>query len=162
MLISSVLRSQGTAVERILSTEKVADAVTRMSQQRIGALAVEDLSMRIVGTFSEREVVHSLAREGKAALSRPVSELMCPLLTTCSESDRIDTVLAKMKAAHMRHIPVVENNILVGIINIGDLVQPLLAEDAPETHDFQDLAGLNGVRQRPAGRSEPIAPSLPN
>ena len=139
MLISSVLRSKGDAVERIRSTEKVGDAVCRLFQHRIGVLVVEDQKMQMVGIFSERDLVGAIAREGAAALSRQVSELMSSCVITCAASDQIDTILAKMTTARIRHLPVVENGTLIGIVSIGDLVKARLDEKELESNVLVDI-----------------------
>ena len=71
MLISDVLRAKGNAVEQIRSNEKVSTAVRKLSERRIGVLVVDDQWMKMVGIFSERDLVNAVAREGEAALSRP-------------------------------------------------------------------------------------------
>ena len=142
MLISDVLRGKGNAVKRVRSNETVADAVRSLSEHRIGALVVEDQRMRMVGIFSERDFVGAAARDGAAALSRQVSELMSSVVITCALSDRVDAMLAKMTVARIRHLPVVENGNLVGIVSIGDLVKHRLEEKELEANVLLDLARL--------------------
>jgi CBS domain-containing protein len=139
MLISNVLRSKGNAVERVQATAKVAEAVNKLCQHRIGALVVLDQRMAMAGIFSERDFIYAAAREGAAALSRQVSELMTSCVITCSPSDQIDTMLAKMTTARIRHLPVVENGQLVGIVSIGDLVKRRLEEKELEANVLLDM-----------------------
>ena len=139
MLISDVLRGKGHAVERIQSNARVSDAVRRLSEQRIGALVVEDPWMRMLGIFSERDFVNAVAREGEAALLRQVAELMSSPVITCAVAERVDAVLAKMTIARIRHLPVVENDQLVGIVSIGDLVKQRLEEKELEANTLLDL-----------------------
>lgn len=139
MLISDVLRHKGSAVKRVQSTERVVDAVRKLAEYRIGVLVVEDPAARMVGIFSERDFVNAVARQGETALSRPVSELMSSPVATCSPSDRIEDMLAKMTMARYRHLPVVDNGQLVGMVSIGDLVKQRLEEKELETNVLLDL-----------------------
>ena len=102
-------------------------------------LVVEDPAARMVGIFSERDFVNAVARQGETALSRPVSELMSSPVATCSPSDRIEDMLAKMTMARYRHLPVVDNGQLVGMVSIGDLVKQRLEEKELETNVLLDL-----------------------
>lgn len=142
MLISDVLQSKGHRVEKVRSNEKVAEAVRRLSEHRIGALVVEDQSMRTVGIISERDFTNAVARQGAAALTRLVSDLMSSPVITCALTDRVDAVLAKMTVARIRHVPVVDNGKLVGIVSIGDLVKRRLEEKELEANVLLDLARL--------------------
>ena len=142
MRISDVLQGKGHVVERIRSSEKVADAVRKLSERRIGALVVEDQWMKMVGIFSERDFLNAAAREGAAALSRQVSELMSSLVITCSPSDRVDAMLAKMTVSRIRHLPVVDGGNLIGIVSIGDLVKQRREEKELEANVLLDLSRL--------------------
>ncbi len=142
MLISDVLRGKGNMVERIRSTEKVSTAVRKLAERRIGVLVVEDQWMKMVGIFSERDLVNAVARDGDAALSRQVSELMSSAVISCALTDRVDAMLAKMTVSRIRHLPVVENGNLVGIVSIGDLVKQRLEEKELEANVLLDLSRL--------------------
>ncbi len=144
MLISDVLHGKGHAVEQIRSTATVAEAVRKLSARRIGALVVEDQWMRMAGVFSERDFVNAVAREGAAALERQVSELMSSPVITCAPGDRIDAVLAKMTVARVRHMPVVENGQLSGIVSIGDLVKHRSEEKELEANVLLEISRLRG------------------
>ena len=142
MFISDVLRSKGHRVEQIRSNQTVAEAVRRLAEHKIGALVVEDDWMRVAGIFSERDFVNAVAREGAAVLTRPVSELMSSPVITCLPSDRIDAVLAKMTVARVRHMPVVENGHLLGIVSIGDLVKHRSEEKELEANVLLEISRL--------------------
>src|SRR5579875_778187 len=134
MLVSDVLRGKGHEVVKIRHDETVADAVRKLAEHRIGALVVEDRWTRMGGIFSERDFVNATAREGAAALNHRVADLMSSRVITCEPTDRIDAVLAKMTVARIRHVPVVENDRLVGIVSIGDLVKHRLEEKELEAN----------------------------
>jgi CBS domain-containing protein len=142
MLISDVLHGKSREVVKIGADEKVADAVRKLAAHRIGALVVEDRWLKMAGIFSERDFVNAAAREGANALDRRVQELMTSPVITCSPSDRIDGVLAKMTVARIRHMPVMDNGRLVGIVSIGDLVKHRLDEKELEANVLLELSRM--------------------
>ncbi|MEL7690197.1 CBS domain-containing protein [Citromicrobium bathyomarinum] len=98
------------------------DAVALLAEKRIGALPVMD-GDRVVGIFSERDVIYCMAREDGACLDRPVGEVMTTPPITVSRGEQVDRALALMTKRRIRHLPVVENEELIGFISIGDLVK---------------------------------------
>ncbi len=143
MSISDVLHHKGHTVVTVRDTETVQSAVGKLADHRIGALVVEDQWMRHTGIFSERDFINGIARLGAAVLAYPVSKLMSSAAITCRPTDRIDTVMAAMTMARIRHLPVIENGRLVGIVSIGDLVKHRLDEKALEANVLLDLARLH-------------------
>jgi CBS domain-containing protein len=139
MLISDVLRTKGHHVERIHPTDSIDLAVRKFSEHRIGALVVEDRWMKPVGIFSERDFINAVARDGAAVLAFQVQQLMSTPMITCRSSDRIDAVLATMTMARIRHLPVIEDNELKGIVSIGDLVKYRLDEKELEASVLRDI-----------------------
>jgi CBS domain-containing protein len=142
MLVSDVLRTKGHHVERIHPTDSVDAAVRKLSEHRIGALVVEDRWLKPVGIFSERDFINAIAREGAAILGFQVQQLMSHPILTCRPADRIDAVLAIMTTARIRHLPVVENNELKGIVSIGDLVKHRLDEKELEASVLRDISRM--------------------
>lgn len=143
MSISDVLHHKGHTVVTVRDTDTVQSAVGRLVEHRIGALVVEDQWMRHTGIFSERDLLNGIARHGAAVLAYPVSKLMSSAVITCRPTDRIDTVMAAMTMARIRHLPVIENGHMVGIVSIGDLVKHRLDEKALEANVLLDLARLH-------------------
>jgi len=139
MFISDVLRTKGHHVERIHPTDSVALAVRKLAEHRIGALVVEDRWMKPVGVFSERDFINAVARDGAAVLGFQVQQLMSTPMLTCRSADRIDAVLATMTMARIRHLPVVEDSVLKGIVSIGDLVKHRLDEKELEASVLRDI-----------------------
>jgi CBS domain-containing protein len=139
MLISDVLRTKGHHVEKIHPTDSVEAAIRKLAEHRIGALVVEDRWMKPVGIFSERDFIKAAARNGGAVLGFEVHQLMSTPILTCHPSDRIDAVLATMTTARIRHLPVIENNELKGIVSIGDLVKHRLDEKELEASVLRDI-----------------------
>jgi CBS domain-containing protein len=142
MFISDVLRSKGHHVERIHPTDSIEIAVRKLAEHRIGALVVEDRWMKSVGIFSERDFINAVARNGAAVLGLEVQELMSRPMLTCRSADRVDAVLATMTTARIRHLPVIENNELKGIVSIGDLVKHRLDEKELEAGVLRDISRM--------------------
>lgn len=122
MSIARVVAAKGGAVETITSSASVAEAVARIGERRIGALPVIDED-GVVGIFSERDVIYALRSHGAEVLGWEVGRIMtAPAITVEPEVD-ILSALALMTKRRIRHLPVVTNGELVGIVSIGDLVK---------------------------------------
>jgi CBS domain-containing protein len=140
MYISDVLLGKGHQVVKVRTTDTVETAVRTLSEKRIGAVMVEDQWMRHAGIFSERDFLNAVAKQGAEVLTFPVQKLMTTQLVTCRPTDRVETALAAMTMAKIRHLPVVEGGQLVGIVSIGDLVKHRLDEKALEANVLLDIA----------------------
>jgi CBS domain-containing protein len=144
VFISDILRSKGSNVVTIQTTDSVALAVRKLAEHRIGALVVEDLWMKPVGIFSERDFVNAIVRDGAAVLGRDVQQLMSAPIISCRSSDRLDAVLATMTTARIRHLPVIEDRQLMGIVSIGDLVKHRLDEKELEASVLLEISRMRG------------------
>lgn len=142
MLISDVLHGKGHEVVRIGTTDRVSAAVAKLAERRIGALVVEDRWTKLVGIFSERDFVNAIARHGAAALDSPVEQLMSSPIISCRSHDRVDAALAAMTLARVRHLPVIDDGQLKGIVSIGDLVKHRLDEKELEANVLLDLSRM--------------------
>jgi CBS domain-containing protein len=140
MAIAAILHHKGGNVSTVRSVDTVEAAIRKLYDERIGALVVVDRWGKLVGMFSERDIVYALALHGPEALSFEVHELMTPDVTTCTPEDRIDDVMQTMTAHRIRHLPVMEQGRLVGLVSIGDLVKHRLEEKKQEAAVLQDLA----------------------
>ena len=98
--------------------------------------------MKPVGIFSERDFINAVARNGATVLGFQVQQLMSTPILTCRLTDRIDAVLATMTIARIRHLPVIENNELKGIVSIGDLVKHRLDEKELEASVLRDISRM--------------------
>ena len=143
MLISDVLRTKGHSVVRIHPADSVELAVRKLAEHRIGALVVEDQWMKPVGMFSERDIINAVARDGAAVLGFNVQQLMSTPILSCRSSDRVDAVLATMTTARIRHLPVIEDGDLKGIVSIGDLVKHRLDEKELEASVLLDISRMH-------------------
>jgi len=122
MIIASVLRDKGNAVQTIASDATLYEAVQRLGEKRIGALPVID-SGRIVGIISERDVIYSLRDHGPDALGWKVAQAMSSPAITADSDTTVLSALALMTQRRIRHLPVVEAGQIRGIVSIGDLVK---------------------------------------
>ena len=142
MLISDVLAHKGPEVIRVSSDETVRSAVSKLSEHRIGALVVEDRWLKPIGIFSERDLLNCVAHYGPEVLDRPVHEVMTRPLISFRPHDRIDAALAMMTMKRIRHLPIMDNGKLVGIVSIGDLVRHRLDEKELENSVLLDISRM--------------------
>ncbi|WP_137144653.1 CBS domain-containing protein [Mycolicibacterium sp. CR10] len=136
MRISDVLRSKGAAVATITPETSVAALLTELSVHNIGAMVVVSPE-GLAGIVSERDVVRSLHEIGAELLRRPVSDIMTTLVATCSPDDSLDSLSALMTTNRVRHVPVVVNGRLTGIVSIGDVVKTRMEELEREQQQLQ-------------------------
>ncbi|MBV9556513.1 MAG: CBS domain-containing protein [Pseudolabrys sp.] len=122
MTIASVLQGKGSAVETIAGDTTLFDAVRRLGEKRIGALPVVE-GTRIAGIMSERDVIYCLRDHGPDALDWPVSRVMSSPAITIDSSTDVLAALALMTQRRIRHLPVVDNGEIRGLVSIGDLVK---------------------------------------
>jgi len=142
MFISDVLRDKGYHVETIHLAASVELAVRKLAEHRIGALMVQDSWMKPVGIFSERDFINSIARDGAQVLGFEVQQLMSRLIISCRSSDRVDAMLARMTIERIRHLPVIDDKELKGIVSIGDLVKHRLDEKELEASVLLDISRM--------------------
>jgi CBS domain-containing protein len=142
MLISDVLRSKGDNVVKIRATDSIRLAVRMLAEHRIGSLVVEDQMAKLVGIFSERDFINAIARDGAAVLGLNVQELMTKRIISCRSTDRVDAVLATMTNVRIRHLPVIDDGELKGLVSIGDLVKYRLDEKELEASVLLDLSRM--------------------
>lgn len=140
MLVHQILQSKSNnAVLTVLPTASVADAAAILSSRKIGSLVVSSDGKHADGILSERDIVRDVGRRGGACLTDAVSTLMTTTLVTCTRSETADHVLQTMTDGRFRHMPVVEDGILVGLISIGDVVKARLSELAMEKDALEGM-----------------------
>jgi len=138
MTVKAILSVKGTEVLTIEPTTSLAAAAKLLAERKIGALVVTGPDQRIVGIVSERDIVQELAAHGPAALDLALTEVMTRKVTTCSASDTISSVMERMTAGKFRHLPVLEQGRLAGIVSIGDVVKHRLQEMEREQSALRD------------------------
>ncbi|MBB3982646.1 CBS domain-containing protein [Sphingobium fontiphilum] len=122
MTIAEILKGKGDEVVHVHAHESVHSVVRLLAERRIGCVPVVD-NDRVVGIFSERDLVYRVASEGAAVLDRPVSALMTAPAITISPETPVLHGLSMMTKRRIRHLPVVVDERLVGLVSIGDLVK---------------------------------------
>jgi CBS domain-containing protein len=142
MLLADVLRTKSPEVIKIGATNRVSAAVAKLAERRIGALVVEDAWMRPVGIFSERDLVRAIAREGASALDHEVQSLMSTPIVSRPSSERIEAAMALMIMRRIRHLPVMDDGHLVGMLSIGDLVKYRLDEKELEASVLLEISRM--------------------
>ena len=138
MIVRSILSSKGTGVVTIEPTANVAAAVKLLTEHRIGAVVVTGTEGRVIGIVSERDVVRALGERGATALELPLTEVMTRRVETCSSSDTISWIMGRMTEGKYRHVPVIEQGRLAGIISVGDVVKHRLEEMEHEQEAIRD------------------------
>lgn len=136
MRIADVLKSKGSAVATISADTVVGDLLAGLVDHNIGAMVVVGPDGP-VGIVSERDVVHRLRELGADLLTRPVGDIMSTQLVFCSPEDTVDSLSATMTERRMRHIPVLVEGRLAGIVSIGDVVKTRLQELESSTEHLQ-------------------------
>ncbi|MBU6372616.1 MAG: CBS domain-containing protein [Alphaproteobacteria bacterium] len=122
MLISHILRDKGGVVHVIDVEATLAAAAAELTQRRVGAVVVVDRGGGLAGVLSERDIVRVVAKRGGEALQDSVASAMTRDVITASPHETVDECLGLMTDRRIRHLPVLENRRLVGIVSIGDLV----------------------------------------
>lgn len=128
MRVADVLRSKGSEVATVPPKVSVTGLLEDLARYNVGALVVVDEKGTLVGIVSERDVVRRLNERGAELLSVPVSEIMTSPVVTCEPGDAIDGLAETMTERRMRHMPVLEDGRLVGIVSIGDIVKTRMDE----------------------------------
>jgi len=138
MNVREILSVKGREVVTIEPNANLATAVRVLAEHRFGALVVTGPEDRIVGILSERDIVTLLAKRGIDALETKIAEVMTRKVTTCSPTDTISSIMEHMTAGKFRHVPVIEQGRLAGIISIGDVVKHRLMEMESEQAALRD------------------------
>ena len=141
MLVQAILKSKATeGVVTVLPAVTVSEAAKILSEKRIGTVVVsEDDGETAAGILSERDIVRELAASGSGCLNQPVSAYMTENLVTATQQDTVEDIMTRMTEGRFRHMPIVEEGKLVGIVTLGDVVKAQLAELAMEKDALQGM-----------------------
>ena len=137
MLIAQIIRDKGAAVHTLAANATLEEAAHELNEKRVGALVVIDAEGAISGVFSERDLVREVARMGASALQETVANAMSREVITADPDETIDDCLARMTDRRVRHLPVLVELRLVGIVSIGDLVKHRIARAEAESAAMQ-------------------------
>jgi CBS domain-containing protein len=139
MTVSIILAGKAREVFTIEPNASLAAAVRLLAEKRVGVALILGVDRRIAGILSERDIIRALAERGAGVLDEPVSQFMTRKVSTCNESETVSNVMERMTSGKFRHVPVVDQGRLVGIVSIGDVVKHRLHQmerDSAAMHDY--------------------------
>lgn len=141
MIVKQILamKSGSDAVVTVRSDASVAEAARLLSERRIGAVVVSDDGTSADGILSERDIVRELGAQGAAVLDRRVSDLMTAKVITCRPGDAVRDVLEQMTQGRFRHLPVIEDGRMIGVVSIGDAVAARLRQLSADRDALQGM-----------------------
>src|ERR1700755_1285603 len=145
MRVQDILRSNGSKLVTIPYDATIHQASRKMSAEHVGMLLVLDERDQLVGLLSERDVTCFIARKAGDALRSPVSEAMSDAWLMAFPDDSVTHVMRLMTEERVRHIPVIEQGALAGVISIGDILKSRLAEKDQEAEVLRDIARVARV-----------------
>ena len=125
--IANLLKNKGHEVWSVAPTDLVFDAITSMAEKGVGALLVMDAD-KLVGIFSERDYARKIVLEGKSSRNTSVADIMTRDVIRASPDQSIEDCMSVMTENHIRHLPVAEDDQVIGVISIGDLVKVIIVE----------------------------------
>ena len=140
MNVKAILAAKklGGDIVTIEPTADLATAAKLLSKHRIGSVVTRGAGERVVGILSERDIVRAVSEQGAGALALPVGQVMTRDVATCGEDDTVASIMERMTAGKFRHMPVVANGRLVGLISIGDVVKQRVDEIVGESEAMRD------------------------
>ena len=136
--VHAILIRKGATVFTIEPTDSLADAAKSLTNHGIGALVVTDAEGHTIGIISERDIVRALGEKESAAFEAPVAEIMTRKVVFCSRHDKLVDLMQRMTDGKFRHLPVIEDGRLIGIVSIGDVVESRLEELEQESDTLRE------------------------
>jgi len=139
MKVSDILAAKGGDVIGIEPTASLEAAAKLLSKHRIGVVVIRGAGGRLAGILSERDIVRAMAEAGVEALRQPVAQVMTREVVTCGENDTCAEIMERMTQRKFRHLPVLRDTTLIGLISIGDVVKQRVDEierDAEAMRDY--------------------------
>ena len=143
MLIAHVIRDKGATVHTIGANATLEEAARELNDRRVGALVVLDENRAVIGVLSERDIIREIARGGAGHLSDSVGGAMSRNVIVAAPEETIDDGLNRMTDRRVRHLPVIVDGELVGVVSIGDLVKHRIAKAEAEAAAMQAYIGAN-------------------
>jgi CBS domain-containing protein len=137
MTVANILKAKGNAVHTMETGQNLADAARILSERKIGAVVVVEGKGKVRGILSERDIVLAVAGHGAGALSRPVGDYMTTNVISCVRTDSLDHLMELMTDRRIRHLPVIEQDKLMGIVSIGDVVKRRIADTEFEANSMR-------------------------
>ncbi|WP_454646227.1 CBS domain-containing protein [Bradyrhizobium liaoningense] len=137
MTVRSILNTKGHQIVSVEPDAKLAATIKLLAEKKIGAVLVMNQS-RLEGILSERDIVRVLGERGAGVLEAPVSDVMTRKVVTCKETDTVAELMEMMTSGKFRHLPVIDNGKVVGLISIGDIVKRRVQEYESEQEALRD------------------------
>ncbi len=137
MTVRAILDTKGHQIESVEPDVKLSAAIKALTERKIGAVLVMSQG-RIEGILSERDIVRALGERGAAVLEEPVSAVMTRKVVSCKEADTVAAIMEMMTSGKFRHLPVVEDDRVVGLISIGDIVKWRVGEYEAEQEALRE------------------------
>src|SRR5215467_6618640 len=144
MQVKHILRDKGREAVTMDGEATLSEAARLLARRHIGAIIIMDGNSCVAGILSERDIVHAVAAHSVAALGQSISRHMTRAVSTCSESDTVDELMETMTHGRFRHMPVVEDGRLCGIVSIGDVVKTCIAETTREAQSLREYIAAAG------------------
>ena len=138
MIVSQILKSKGSQVYTVSRTTSIMEVSCLLASKRIGATVIVDQNGLVEGIISERDIVRGLANYGAKVLDMPVEDLMTRNVITRGAESQIDELRWEMTNSRIRHLPILDNGKLVGLISIGDVVKNRVEELQAEGDMLRD------------------------
>lgn len=138
MNVKAILAAKGGDTVTIEPTADLAAAAKLLAEHRIGAVVICGAGGRLSGILSERDIVRAVVEHGAGALALPVSQVMTRNVMTCSEDDSVASLMERMTSGRFRHLPVLRDGKLVGLVSIGDVVKQRVGEIESESEALRD------------------------
>ena len=142
MYVRDILRDKGDDVVSLATTEPLANGLALMAEKHIGAVLVTDQDGAIAGILSERDIVAAIHTHGEGVFGKTAGDLMTSKVVTCSPQDPIVAIMGMMTAKRFRHVPVLDEGKLVGLISIGDVVKFRIEETEAEAEALRKYIAL--------------------
>ena len=132
MTLKSILKNKPAGFFSVAPDMRITGAIAVLAEKRIGAVLVVDPRNELIGILSERDIVRGLAENGAATLSMTVAQLMTAHPTTATPATTVERAMEVMSHGHFRHLPILDNNRLIGLVSIGDVVKARL-----DQHEYE-------------------------
>ena len=144
-MVEDVLQNKGKAVWTLTPHATMQEALSLLAEKNVGAVIILD-GGKVAGILSERDIVRKMAKEGDCRLDIPVSELMTHEVITVGSEKTLDACMKLMTLKHIRHLPVVDEDVLVGVISIGDVVRWVIDDQMHKINDLEKF--ISGAYSR--------------
>jgi CBS domain-containing protein len=140
--LSELPEIEKQGVLSVAPSATISEVATMLAENNVGAVVVLDDGRRLVGIVSERDIVRAAAKADPGAMDEPVSAVMSREVQTCAPSEDIESLLARMDEHRIRHLPIVADEGVAGIVSIRDLMSALLVEMRRQNEDLRDMSDL--------------------